>query len=239
MLTWSQLLHALWRLTWLSGRIALHRKLAFMGAGAALYYAALYLLAVLRPDEGFGVEQALFVLVEIPGAVLAIYLSMDLVAGERDRNTLEILFTTATSSYAIWAVRLLALAGVLAGALLTLSTAAYFLFAEFPFVRGAINALVPSLFMVALTLSFGISTRSSNTAGMMSLAVLIAALLAAGRLERSAYNLFLNPFVVPLESDADIWLQTILINRAGLCVATVLMLGFGLRQLERRERFLS
>ena len=74
MLTWRALLATFLRLCWLSGRIALHRKVLFMAAGSVVYYAALYLLAVLRPDEGFGVSQALFVLVEMPGAVLALSL---------------------------------------------------------------------------------------------------------------------------------------------------------------------
>ena len=239
MLTWRRLLTTFLRLCWLSGRIALHRKVWFMSLGVAVFYAGLYLLAVLRPGEGFSVEQALFVLVELPGAVLAIYLTMDLVTGERDRNTLEILFTTSTSHYVIWSLRLVALAAALAVTLLAMSCAAYLLFAEFPFVRGALNALVPTFFMMGLTLMLSVGTRSSNTAGMLALALIVAVLLASNALKHSPYYLFLNPFTVPLESAADAWNQTILLNRLGLVVMAVVLLGFALRQLEHRERLLS
>ncbi|MCE2436234.1 MAG: hypothetical protein J4F29_25465, partial [Candidatus Latescibacteria bacterium] len=69
-----------------------HRKMIFMFGGIVAYYAILYAIAIWRPGEGFSVEQALHVLVEVPGTVLAIYLTMDLVSGERDKDTLEILF---------------------------------------------------------------------------------------------------------------------------------------------------
>jgi ABC-type transport system involved in multi-copper enzyme maturation permease subunit len=239
MLTWRRLLATFLRFCWLSGRIALHRKLMFMLVGTAVFYGGLYLLAVLRPGEGFSVAQALFVLVELPGSVLAIYLTMDLVAGERDRNTLEILFTTSTSHYVIWSVRLVAITAALAAMLLLMSSAAYLLFAEFPFVRGALNALVPALFMMGLTLLLSVSTRSSNTAGMLALAAIIAVLLASGLLESTPYYLFLNPFTVPLESDADTWNQTIVLNRLGLVAASLLLMGLALRKMEHRERFLS
>lgn len=239
MLTWRRFLGTVLRLCWLSGRIALHRKVGFMLAGVVLLYSALYLLAVLRPGEGFGVEQALFVLVELPGAVLAVYLTMDLVTAERDRDTLETLFTTATSHYGIWGIRLLAIVAVLASMLLVMSTAAYVLFAEFPFVRGAFNGLVPAVFMVGLTLLASVTTRSSNIAAMLSAALIIAVLLAADVLRHSPYYLFLNPFVVPLESDVGTWMQTITLNRLGLVTAALIMAGLALRQMENRERLLS
>ena len=105
-LTWMALIASVVSLCRLSARIVFHRKLLFMGVGIAVYYGILYGLAVFRPDEGFTANKALYVLVEIPGAVLAIYLTMDLVAGERDRRTLETLFSTATSHYGIWAMRM-------------------------------------------------------------------------------------------------------------------------------------
>ncbi len=239
MLTWRQVAATFWRLCWLSARVALHRKVVFMVLGIVAAYAILYLFAVLRPGEGFGVEQALFVLVEVPGAVLAIYLSMDLIAGERDRNTLETLFTTATSHYTIWGVRLLVLVVTLAAVLLAMSTAAYFLFAEFPFVRGAANALVPAVFMVGLTLLVSTLTRSSNTAGMVSMALLVGLFLAAGTLKHSPYYLFLNPFVAPLDGDLGTWRQTIVLNRLGVLALAAITAGLGLRQLDNRERFLA
>jgi len=113
MLSWRELFSALFRLAALSMRIVFHRKALFMCGGILAYYAILYAFAVYRPGEGFSVEQALLVLIEVPAAVLAIYLTMDLVAAERDRDTLEILFSASASHYGTWSMRLVAICGMM------------------------------------------------------------------------------------------------------------------------------
>ena len=146
MLNWRELLLTTWRLFRLSCRIIFHRKLMFMAIGVLVYYGAMYAFAVWRPNEGFGVSRALNVLVEIPGIALAVYLTMDLVAGERDRNTLETLFSTTSSHYKIWAIRMVGVYVVLAGTLMGMTVVAYFVFAELPVFRGALNAFLPGVF---------------------------------------------------------------------------------------------
>jgi ABC-type Na+ efflux pump permease subunit len=239
MLTWGALLSSLWSQCWLSARIVFHRKLLFMALGIAVYYGILYALAIYRPDEGFGVEQALYVLVEIPGAVLAIYLTMDLVAGERDRRTLETLFSTSTSHYGIWMLRMVVVYAVLLMTLMLMSLLAYFLFAEFPFALGGINAFAPAFLIVNLTFFFSVLCRSSSTAGMLSLGVIIAVLLSAESLKDTYYFLFLNPFSLPMGIDDAIWAETVLLNRAALMVGGGLLLFLGLRKMAQRERLLS
>ena len=239
MLTWRDLALSFLQLGRLSFRIVFHRKLLFMGLGILVYYGILYALAILRPGEGFSVDQALYVLVEIPGTVLAIYLAMDLVVGERDRNTLEILFSTSTSHYGIWIVRMLVVYVVLAGTLLIMSALSYVLFAELPFIRGGLNAFLPAFLLVNLTFFFSILTRSSNTAGMLSLGLIILVLLSAGTLEETPYFLFLNPFDRPMNADASGWSEMVLLNRLGIVGAGALLLFLGLRKMVHRERLLS
>ena len=157
-LSWSQVLGSTARLARLSFHVTFQRKLLFMLAGIVTYYAILYAILVFEPNPGFGVEEALIIFVEMPGTVIAIYLTMDLVAKERDRQTLETLFSTASSHYVIWIVRLISVFGAILATLLLMSTASYFLFAEFPFVRAAVNAFVPAAVMCGVT--FYASTRA-------------------------------------------------------------------------------
>ena len=89
MLPWRELTNSLVSLFRLSGRVVFRRKLLFMMLGLLTFYTILYLFAVYQPNSGFGVDDALFILVELPGTVLGIYLAMDLIARERDQHTLE------------------------------------------------------------------------------------------------------------------------------------------------------
>jgi ABC-type transport system involved in multi-copper enzyme maturation permease subunit len=239
MLTWSELCASRLRLLWLSLRIAFHRKLAFMAGGIVVYYGILYAFATFRPAEGFSVVEALFVLVEIPGAVLAIYLTMDLVAGERDRNTLEVLFATSSSHYRIWAFRLGCVFVILGLSLQLMSAASYVLFAELPVVAGAWNAFLPAAAFASLTFCFSVIFRSSNAAGMGALGCLMVVLLSHGALSGTAYAVFLSPFDIPMGTSDALWDDRILLNRIGVLAAGVVLAALGLRGMERRERLLK
>ncbi len=239
MLTWRDLFLSAWALCRLSLRIVFYQKLVFMTGGILVYYGILYALAVFRPGEGFGVRQALNVLVEIPGKVLAIYLTMDLVAGERERDTLEVLFSTSSSHYKIWAFRMLTVYGLLAVSLLGMSTLSYFFFAEFPFVRGGLNAFLPAFLFANLTFCLSVACRSGNAAGMLALGCLVLILLTARPLSETPYFLFLDPFDPPAGTADVYWADRALMNRLGVAGVGLTLFFAGLRRMEKRETLLS
>ena len=233
----------LWRsailMGYLSLRIVFHRKLMFGAVGVLGYYAVLDAFLVFQPGEGFSVEDALNILVQIPMAVLAIYLSMDIIASERDRDTLETLFSTASSHYTIWMTRMMSLHGILVLSAMAMSSLSYVLFAEFPFILGGLNAVFPAYFMANLTFYFAVSVRSSNAAGMLSLGCLLLVLMFSSSLSGTVYNLFLNPFNVPASVDLSLWDDRVLINRVSIAGLGGLLLFLALRKMERRERLLT
>lgn len=238
-LTYADLLRSWGTTVALSLRIVFHRKLRFGTGGVLAYYAILYAFLTFQPGSGFSVEAAVDVLVQVPLAALAIYLSMDLIASERDRNTLETLFSTASSHYAIWMVRMASLHGVLLVSGMAMSSLSYVLFAEFPFLLGGLNAVLPAFLMANLTFYAAVSVRSSNAAGMLSLGCLLVALMFSDNLDGTVYDPFLNPFDIPATADLTLWADTVLINRASVFGLGVLLLFQALRKMERRERLLN
>jgi len=238
-LTWRDLLSSTWRLFHLSFRITFRRKIFFMTVGVVAYYVLLYVLSVYQPGEGLNAQAALFVLVELPGVVLGIYLAMDLVAKERDRQTLETLFSTASSHYLIWIVRLLAVYAVLIVALLAMSTISYFFFAEFPFILGGLNAFLPAFLFANVTFFFSAYARGANTAGMLGVGVLLFVLMTSELFEGTSYYIFMNPFEMPTSGAEFLWFERVLLNRLGVFAAGALLLFLALRRMELREKFLG
>ena len=238
-MTYTDLFSSTLRLAFLSVRIVFHRKFAFAGLGIVVYYGILYTILVFNPSDGFSVEQALHILVQIPGAVLAIYLSMDLVASERDGDTLETLFSASSSHYVVWLIRVVCLHVVLTLFVMGMSTASYILFAEFPFVLGGLNALVSTLFVANLTFLFAVSVKSSNSAGMLALGALVVALITQEAVDGTVYFLFLNPFEPPTGADLSLWADTVLINRGLVVVSGAATLYLALKKMARRERLLN
>ena len=238
-LTYSELLKSAALTVRLSLLIVFHRKLLFAALGILGYYALLYALMTFNPSDGFSVDDALDVLVQIPMAALAVYLSMDIVSSERDRDTLETLFSTASSHYAIWMVRLTSLHGILLISSMIMSGLSYILFAEFPYIRGGLNAVVPAYLVANMTFYFAVSVRSSNAAGMLSLGALLLVLMFSSSISGSVYDPMLNPFDVPANIDLTLWADRILINRAMVIGSGGLLLFLALRKMERRERLLA
>jgi len=239
MLPWREVIGSLASMFRLSGRVIFRRKLLFMSAGILAYYAILYAFAVYQPGSGFSVDEALFVLVELPGTVLGIYLTMDLVAKERDRHTLEVLFSTASSHYTVWTIRMLSVYFALLVTLLIMSTISYFFFAEFPFVWGGLNAFLPAFLIANLTFYFSVFTRSANAAGMLALGFVILVLMSYEGLQGTNWDLFLKPFEVPASGDDPVWAEKMLINRLSVFITGVTLLFLALRRMEHREKLLT
>lgn len=238
-LTYRDLWQSVGLMIQLSLRIVFHRKLMFAALGVLTYYAVLYSIMTFRPSDGFSVEEALNILVQVPMAALAVYLSMDIVSSERDRDTLETLFSTASSHYAIWMVRLTSLHGILFVSSLLMSSLSYVLFAEFPFVLGGLNAVVPAYLIANLTFYFAVSVRSSNAAGMLSLGFLLMVLMFSSAISGTVYDPLLNPFNIPAGVDLTLWEDRVLINRASVVGVGGLLLFLALRKMKRRERLLT
>lgn len=240
LLTWGQLLRSLNAMFYLSARVIYRRKLLFMAGGIFVYYAMLYAFAVYDPGGGFTVEEALIVLVELPGTILGIYLTMDLIAKERDRNTLEVLFSTASSHYTVWTIRMLSVYSVLLVTLMIMSTISYFFFAEFPFVWGGLNAFLPAFLFANVTFFCSVFTRSANAAGMLALGSMIFMLMIyEDLLEDTNFDPFLKPFELPMAGEDPLWVEKVIINRLTIFAIGAMLLFLALRRMERREKLLS
>jgi len=238
-LPWREVIGSLAALFRLSGRVIFRRKLLFMWLGILAYYAILYTFAVYQPGSGFGVDDALFVLVELPGCVLGIYLAMDLIAKERDRHTLEVLFSTASSHYTVWTIRMLSVYFILLITLLLMSTISYFFFAEFPFFWGGLNAFLPAFLFANITFYCSVWTRSANAAGMLALGCMILVLMTYEAFVGTNWDLFLKPFEIPLTGEDPAWAEKMLINRLSVFTTGAMLLFLALRRMEHRERLLT
>ena len=239
MLPWRELIGSLASLFRLSGRVIFRRKLLFMALGLLAFYAILYTFVVYQPNSGLGVDQALFVLVELPGTILGIYLTMDLIAKERDRHTLEVLFSTASSHYTVWAVRMFSVYVVLLATLMIMSTISYYFFAEFPYVWGGLNAFLPAFLIANLTFFFSVFTRSANAAGMLGLGFIILVLMTYDAFQGTNWDLFMKPFEAAVTGEDPMWAEKMLINRLSVFGTGSMLLFLALRRMEHRERLLS
>jgi hypothetical protein len=65
----------------------------------------------------------------------------------------------------------------------------------------------------------------------------VALLILADALERTQWNIFLNPFEIPNNLNEVIWQGTIQKNRIFLGIGMIVFVLYGLFNMQKREKF--
>jgi len=204
-----------------------------------LYTVIVYIINYREPViDRMTTSSVLSALLEVPLFGLAIFLNMQLIANEKDRRTLEGLFTVAGSRYKVWLIRFGTLNLVMLGFALVLSLIGYFCFADLPPVGMALNGFVPACFIGSMTLYFSVRFRSAFAAGMVAVGVLLLISVMAEPLEESRYFAFFNPYNVPRSLDPETWQLWMWQNRLALLALSAGLQFLALRGLGNRERLL-
>ena len=99
--------------------------------------------------------------------------------------------------------------------------------------------MFPILFFGNLAFMFSTITRSGNGTAVLMIIIGIALLIFSNTplIERSFWNILLNPFSIPRNSLSVIWESIIIKSRIFLLVASTIWMLIGLLNLQKREKF--
>ena len=158
-------------------------------------------------------EGVVYNLLMFPCVLLVFYPAVFGIQNDEDSRILEILFGIPDYKYKVWGVRLLMI------------YVAIFVF--------------PILFFGNLAFMFSTITRSGNGTAVLMIIIGIALLIFSNTplIERSFWNILLNPFSIPRNSLPVIWESIIIKSRIFLLVASTIWMLIGLLNLQKREKF--
>ena len=174
----------------------------------------------------------------VPSILLIFYPTCFGIQNDQDAKIIEIIFGIPNYRYKIWLFRLL-IAYVICFALtLLLALLTNWLVVEVPPVDLTLQVMVPVLFIGLLC--FMLSTIVRNGNGTAVLIIVIGLILFAlnGILEVSKWNVFLNPFDVPIDKNPEIFYNTLFYNRLFILLASFIFLLVGLYKMQNREKFI-
>ena len=99
--------------------------------------------------------------------------------------------------------------------------------------------MFPILFFGNLAFMFSTITRSGNGTAVLMIVIGIALLIFSNTplIERSFWNILLNPFSIPLNFLPVIWEGIIIKSRIFLLTAGIVWMLIGLLNLQKREKF--
>ncbi len=182
--------------------------------------------------------EMLYNLLLVPGLLLVFYPAVFGVQNDADAQMLELIFGIPDYRYKVWLFRLLLCFAVTAAVLLCLCGACVVLHVHLPVLGMAFHLCFPVFFWGSLAFLFSTLMRNGYGAAILLVLAGLGSWLLSGSLAGSQWNIFLNPYAVPQGSRELVWDSIVRANRVVLAAAGVLAILWGIRNLQRREKFI-
>ena len=185
------------------------------------------------PDEEFVYDILLF-----PAILLIFYPMTFGIQNDVDSGILEILFGIPDYRYKVWLVRLVLVFVLVFVLLLGFTGLASIFLIPLNLVEMSWQVMYPVLFLGSMAFMFSTIVKNGNGTAVVMVILGILALILSENLERTQWNIFLNPFNVPRNMNEMIWEGITLKNRLFLVIGTLLFILYGLFNLQKREKFI-
>lgn len=173
-----------------------------------------------------------------PGLLLIFYPTVFGIQNDEDNRILEILFGIPDYRYKVWLVRLIMIFLLVFVVLFLLALFCSWALVSFTPIYMTYQLIFPVFLMG--TLAFLLSTVVRNGIGTAVIMVIVGIIFTSlgDALQKSKWNVFLNPFKMPEDMSETAWLTTVHDNRIILLVVIILTILGGLLSMQRREKFI-
>lgn len=184
-------------------------------------------------DEGF-----IYGLQIMPGILLIFYPMTFGIQNDQDAGILEILFGIPDYRYKVWLVRLVLVFALVFAMMFGITLMSHFLLAPVNIFELTWNVMFPICFLGSLAFLFSTIVKNGNGTAVVMVIIGVGLLILSNILERTLWNIFLNPFEVPRRLNELVWQEITLKNRIFLAVGSLLFVLYGLFNLQKREKFI-
>ncbi len=224
------------RLSHYNVKIVFGNKFIYFVLSAVLFYILTVVINLFSDSEIM--EADAYHMLLVPSILLIFYPMCFGIQNDQDAKIIEIIFGIPNYRYKVWLFRLLIAYVICFAITLVLALLTEWLLVEVPPLKLTGQVMMPVLFVG--TLCFMLSTIVKNGSGTAVVFTLIGLVLfiMSNILEESKWNLFLNPFDVPLDKNPELFYTTLLYNRIILVVGTVIFVLAGLYKTQNREKFI-
>jgi hypothetical protein len=172
-----------------------------------------------------------------PGILIIFYPVVFNIQNDKDARMIEIVFGVPDYRYKVYLFRFLISMLMVFVFILLFAAFSYFAIVRIPVFKLVYEIMYPIFFMASLSFLFsGLLKNGRGTAVLMVIIGLVFFILAEP-LQKSKWNIFLNPFDIPSDMSLGIWMNLVFQNRLMLLAGSVLAILWGLIHLQKREAF--
>jgi len=232
----KRLLDIILRLSHYNVKIVFWNKFVYFLLSVVIFYILTVVINLFSDSEI--TEATGYYMLLVPSILLIFYPMCFGIQNDQDAKIIEIIFGIPNYRYKVWLFRLLIAYVICFAITLVLALLTDWLLVEVPPLKLAGQTMMPVLFVG--TLCFMLSTIIKNGSGTAVVFTLIGLVLfiMSNMLEESKWNLFLNPFDVPLDKNPELFYTTLFYNRMILLTGTVVFILSGLYKTQNREKFI-
>lgn len=212
-----------------------NRFVWFLLAGFA-FFAFFAIQAVLNRQNIS--DGTIYNLLIFPGILLIFYPSVFGIQNDDDSRMLEILFGIPNYRYKVWLVRLVMIYVLIYLIILLFAGIASVLLYKVNVPEMAYQLMYPIVFLGSMAFMFSTLVKNGNGTAVVMVLIGVGLIILADSLERTQWNVFLNPFEIPSNMNQVIWQGIISKNRIFLGVGMLVFILYGLFNLQKREKFI-
>jgi len=182
-------------------------------------------------------DGTIYNLLIFPGVLLIFYPSVFGIQNDDDARMLEILFGIPNYRYKVWLIRLIMIYVLIYLITVLFAGVASILLYRTDIFEMSYQLMYPIIFLGSMSFMFSTLIKNGNGTAVTMVLIGVALLMLQDAVERTQWNVFLNPFRIPNNLNDVIWQGLISKNRIFLGVGIVVFILYGLFNLQKREKF--
>src|SRR5664279_124256 len=219
-------------------RIIFANRFIWFLAGSVIFYLGLSVIYVF--DQDVSNMRDLYGVFLFSGILLVFYPTAFGIQNDQDARTIEILFGIPNYRYKVWLVRIILIFVVAYLIMLIFTLLSSVLIVKFHFVNMTAQVMFPVVFLglMAFMLSTVIRNGNGTAVIMIILGIVFMMFNDSGGMQKSQWNIFLNPYELPNDVNEATWAIITFKNRIILSVGSVIFLLAALYNLQKREKFM-
>ena len=172
------------------------------------------------------------------GVLLVFYPTAFGIQNDQDARTIEILFGIPNYRYKVWLVRIILIFIIAFLILLVFTFLSSVLIVKFNFVSMTYQVMFPVIFLGMMAFMLSTVVRNGNGTAVLMIIFGLFFMILSNWLEKSQWNVFLNPYEVPWGLNENTWAIIAFKNRIILAIGSVIYLLIALFNLQKREKFM-
>ncbi len=217
-------------------RIIFANKFIWFLAGSICFYLGLSVIYVFSNDVSkMGDLYGVFL---FSGILLVFYPSVFGVQNDQDARTIEILFGIPNYRYKVWLVRIVLIFAIAFLIMLVFTFLSSVLIVKFRFVNMTAQVMFPVLFLGIMSFMLSTIVRNGNGTAVLMIIFGLFFMILNDTLNKSQWNIFLNPYDLPWDVNENTWAIITLKNRIILVTGSIIFLLAALYNLQKREKFM-